>query len=114
MSSSRFDASSVLKMLIPVMLAPGRERLVTKPSCTGSVLTKKTIGIVVVAAFAANEDGGPDVTITATAHQVHRQRRQTVIVIFGPSVCDPHVLAIDITGLLKALSKSTQPSRHYV
>ena len=56
-------------MLIPVMLPPGRERLVAKPSCTGSLPTKKTIGIVVVAAFAANEDGGPEATIAATGRR---------------------------------------------
>ena len=56
-------------MLIPVMLPLGRERLVVKPSCTGSFPTKKTIGIFVVAAFAANEDRGPDATITATGRR---------------------------------------------
>ncbi|MGA7534941.1 MAG: hypothetical protein WBW27_23975 [Pseudolabrys sp.] len=56
-------------MLIPVMLPPGRERLATKPSCTGSLLTRKTIGIVVVAALAANEDGGPEATIAATGRR---------------------------------------------
>src|SRR5262245_14526168 len=65
-NSNRFDASSELKMLIPVKLPLDRERLVTKPSCTGSLPTRKTIGIVVVAAFAANDDGGPEVTIAAT------------------------------------------------
>ena len=48
------------------MLPSGRERLVAKPSCTGSLPTKKTIGIGRVVAFAANEDKGPDATITAT------------------------------------------------
>jgi hypothetical protein len=37
-----------------------------RPSATGSSPTVKTIGIVVVAALAANADGGPGETITAT------------------------------------------------
>ena len=38
------------------MLPLGRERLVDKPSSTGSLPITKTMGIVVVAAFAANAD----------------------------------------------------------
>jgi hypothetical protein len=53
-------------MFIPVMLPAGRDRLATNPSCTGSLLTKKTIGTVVVAALAANDDSGPPVIIAAT------------------------------------------------
>src|SRR5512144_1258504 len=46
--------NSRLKRLIPVRLPPGRGRLVTRPSLTGSWGMVKTIGIVVVAPFAAN------------------------------------------------------------
>src|SRR6516165_2257428 len=38
---------------MPVALAPGRARLATRPSLTGSSPTPNTIGIVVVAALAA-------------------------------------------------------------
>src|SRR6516165_9252525 len=51
--SSRFAANSPLKKLIPVRLPPGRARLATRPSLTGSWATIKAIGIVVVAALAA-------------------------------------------------------------
>src|SRR5262249_8001253 len=64
--SSRFAANSTLKILIPVMLLPGRARLATRSSRTGSTPTRKRMGIVVVAALAANVGGGPAVTITAT------------------------------------------------
>ena len=53
-SSSRFAANSPMKKLIPVRLPPGRARLATRPSLTGSSATTKTMGIVVVAALAAN------------------------------------------------------------
>src|SRR6516165_1592038 len=48
-SSSRFAANSPARKLTPVRLPPGRARLATRPSLTGSSLTMKTIGIVVVA-----------------------------------------------------------------
>src|SRR5262249_15279525 len=50
----RFAANSSPKKLIPVRLPPGRARLATRPSVTGSSAARKTIGIVVVAAFAAS------------------------------------------------------------
>ncbi len=50
----------------PVKLPPGRARLVTRPSRTGSSGTAKTMGIVAVA-FAANAAAGlPTAAITAT------------------------------------------------
>jgi hypothetical protein len=52
-SSSRFVANSSAKKLTPVRLPPGRARLATKPSLTGSSPATKTIGISVVAALAA-------------------------------------------------------------
>jgi len=39
------------------MLPPGRFRLATTPNSTGSLPIEKTIGIVVVAAFAASAAG---------------------------------------------------------
>ena len=58
-SSSRFAVNSPLKKLIPVRLPPGRARLATRPSLTGSSPTMKTMGIVVVAALAANAAAVP-------------------------------------------------------
>src|SRR5437762_13866679 len=46
-------------MLTPVRLPPGRERLATRPSSTGSVPRTKAIGMVAVAAFAAWAEAGP-------------------------------------------------------
>ena len=43
--------------LTPVTLPPGRLRLATRPSLTGSPPVAKTIGIVVVAALAASAEG---------------------------------------------------------
>jgi hypothetical protein len=45
--------------LIPVTLPPGRLKLATRPASTGSPPAVKTIGIVVVAALAADAETGP-------------------------------------------------------
>ena len=66
-SSSRFGPSSTVNEVTPVTLPPGRLRLATRPTSTGSPPIAKTIGIVVVAALAASAAGVPPVaTITAT------------------------------------------------
>ena len=65
MSPNRFAANSTFKKLIPVRLPSGLLRLATRPSLTGSSETMKTIGIVLVAALAANATGGP---AGATSH----------------------------------------------
>src|SRR5215472_15625250 len=55
-SSSRFDATSVFKDVMPVTLPPGRLKLATRPTATGLVAVLKTIGMVVVAALAASAE----------------------------------------------------------
>ena len=65
-NSNCFAPISVLKLLTPVILPPGRLRLATTPIATGSVPVKKAIGIVVVAAFAASTAGVVVATITVT------------------------------------------------
>src|SRR5262249_9479141 len=65
--SSRLPASSLVRNVIPVILPPGRLRLVTRSYLTGSSASVKTIGIVEVASFAATAAyGEPVATITAT------------------------------------------------
>ena len=65
-SSSRFADSSAAKKLMPVALPPGRDRLATRPSRTGSSGTMKTTGIVVVARAAAREAGALTTAIALT------------------------------------------------
>ena len=65
-SSSRFDPSSTPNVVTPVTLPPGRARLATRPSLTGSPPVAKTIGIVVVTALAASAEGVPVTAITVT------------------------------------------------
>jgi hypothetical protein len=56
--TSRFATSSPLSKVTPVIFAPGRLKFATKPIATGSAAFMKTIGIVVVADFAANAERG--------------------------------------------------------
>ena len=56
---SRFPSSDGPRMLTPVAFPPGRLRLATSPSLTGSPPRSNTIGMDAVAALAASADGSP-------------------------------------------------------
>ena len=56
-SSTRLGATSTFNCVAPVTLPPGRLRLATSPSCTGSPSVANTIGIAPVAALAASAPG---------------------------------------------------------
>jgi hypothetical protein len=112
-SSSRFAANSLLRKLTPVRLPPGRARLATRPSLTGSSATLKTIGIVVVAALAASAEDQPPVAV------IRETRRRTSSAAsagsrsnwpLGPAVFDRQVLAFDESGFLETLAEFAQPS----
>ena len=100
-------SNAVVNRLTPVALPPGRLKLATTPSWTGSPAETKAIGIVVVAAFAAStlgvlprkDHGDP------AANQFGRQRRQPTDLTLRPSVLDGHVLALDVADLIEALPK---------
>src|SRR5215813_15182066 len=62
-SSMYFVDSSEYIKDSPVMLPPGRDRLRTRPAATGSPLEPMTIGIVVVACFAASMPAVDQATI---------------------------------------------------
>ena len=62
--SNCFCPSSAPIPVTPVMLPPGRFMLATSPAATGSLAVTKTIGMVVVAAFAASAAGVVIATIT--------------------------------------------------
>ena len=60
-SPSLFSMRSELSAVTPVMLPPGRGRLATKPSATGSTPTIMTMGLLLVARLAARIAGVPPV-----------------------------------------------------
>ena len=104
------------KKLTPVRLPPGRLRLATRPSWTGSPPVAKTIGIVVVAALAASAGEGcsrddharpggePDRPPAPAADRIGLR----------PAVFDRHVLALDIAGFLQALAERARTVREPV
>src|SRR5262245_64173839 len=61
-NSTSFGPTSTLKRVAPVTLPPGRFRLATNPICTGSAIVVKTMGIELVAFFAARTE---DVVVAA-------------------------------------------------
>src|SRR5215475_6441861 len=65
-SSTRVGHASRFKFLMPVTLPLGRLMLATRPIFTGSAAVEKTIGIVMLPAFAARAEGPPPAAITAT------------------------------------------------
>ena len=69
-SPSCFAPSSTEMKLTPVTLPPGRLRLATRPTLTGSPPVTKTIGTVVVAALAASAAG-----VLPTIRATCRRRR---------------------------------------
>jgi hypothetical protein len=86
-------------VLMPVTLPPGRLKLATRPACTGSVPMLKTIGISVVAAFAARAAATvSSTTISATRCRIRSSAaagRQSVGVAVCPAELAGNVLAVD-------------------
>jgi len=66
---NRFAVASICKLVTPVTLLSGRLRLATRPIWAGSPAVLKTIGIVVVAAFAASAEVPLGVAMTATCRR---------------------------------------------
>ena len=75
-SSTRFGPRTLRKALMPVTLPFGRLRLSTRPTLIGSAPIMKTIGIVSVAAFAANADGTSGAKIAATLRPTSSAARE--------------------------------------
>ena len=100
----------VLKKLTPVTLPPGRARLATSPSPTGSA-TPKTIGIVAVAAFAATRR---NVTRVATITATRRRTRSAASAgsrsfwFSAQRYSIATFSALDVAGFLQALAERAQ------
>ena len=92
---------------MPVALPPGRARLATRPSWTGSSPTPKTIGIVAVAALAASAGrvAGRGDHGHLSADQIGHQCRQAIVLALQPVVLDRHVLAFDVAGFVETFAE---------
>src|SRR5262245_42103021 len=103
---SRFGAIATFVLVTPVTLPPGRLRLATSPSRTGSEAISKTIGMVVGRLCrkrrrSARRGYHGDLTVDQISHH----RRQLISSTLRPAVLDPHVLAIDVTGFAQPSDK---------
>jgi len=65
-NASRFPFNSRERVINPVMFVPGRPKLTMNPSSTGLSSAAMTMGMVLVACFAAYVVPVPPVTITST------------------------------------------------
>jgi len=112
LNSSRFGPISTFKLVTPVTLPPGRLRLATQPSCTGSRLVVNTMGIVVVAALAGNS-ATPFGAITSTLRRT-KSAASAGKRLYCPSaqqVLYGYVAALDVTGFAYSLAKCGQRTR---
>ena len=106
--------SSAFKVVTPVRLPPGRLRLTTRPSRTGSTPTRKTIGIVDVARHRRTDRSnstGCDNYAHLTTNQIGRKIGIPVVLAFHPTKFDRYVLAFDIASFLQTLSECRHAGR---
>ncbi len=82
------------------MFPPGRARFETTPFPTGSPLNAMTIGMVLVARFAAH-DAGPKAMITSTllATSSATSSGKRVESSVGPTICYAEILSFDAAKL---------------
>src|SRR5262249_21903323 len=108
-SASPLAPSSLLRMLKPVRLPPGRLRLATSPSCTGSTPTLNTIGMLVVAALAARAGSTPAAMITATRRWTGSAANdgRAVSLVFRPAIFDRNGASFDPAEFVKSLHKGS-------
>ena len=111
--SSLLVFSSGDKLESPVTLPPGRARLATKPAPTGSPAFVITMGMVVVALFAANAVGRPVTTIRSTLRRTKSAassgRRSDFCL--RKSVLDGDILSLDPAKLAQLLPERLQEDR---
>ena len=94
-------------------LPPGRARLATRPAPTGSPAFVITMGMVVVAFFAANAGGIPcdHDQINLKTNQVRRKLRQALSLLLGKSVLDGDILSLNPSKLAQLLPERLHEDR---
>ena len=111
MNSSRLRETSTLRLDTPVRLPPGRDRLSTMPSATGSPPISNTIGVFAVADFAASTTSAPPgATMTASGRlgQLLGQRRQPAVLAVGPPVLDGDRAPFGVAGVGQAFAEGCE------
>jgi hypothetical protein len=111
---NRLASTSLRKSLTPVALPPGRARLATRPSFTGSWPTAKTIGICRGCRFR-----GQSARVVSScgnhshlaADQIGHHLRQAIVVALHKMIFDRNVLPIDEADFAKAFVESRYIAR---
>src|SRR6516164_8318883 len=93
---------------MPVALPPGRARLATRPSLTGSSATAednrnrrgRSFGCLCSKVAGRRGDNGD-----APAHEVSHERWKAIELALQPMVLHRHVLALNVAGVVEALAK---------
>jgi hypothetical protein len=103
-ASNCLDTTLPGTVAMPVTLPPGRLKLATRPSWTGSALViVKTMGTVVLVALRHKRRGrtteGGDHGHLA-AKEIGRQLRQTFVMLLGAAIFAPDIEALDIASFL--------------
>ena len=91
----------------PVMLPPGRPKLVTSPLVTGSPAPMKTMGMVLVACLAARAAsvGGATMTSTWSATSSAASAGEPLDLPLGISVFDHDGAALDVPKATQSLTE---------
>src|SRR5690348_846788 len=122
-SSRHLPTNSGVRLDKPVTLPPGRARLITSPSATGSPTVAKTMGMLLVACLAARAAIVPVATITSTlsatssaaragsrADEIEGLRPQRIVA--GDIPGDPRRGTNgEVTGELVEAERKTPPAR---
>src|SRR3982074_842034 len=103
-SPSRLDAISSIRNDTPVALPPGRAKLAIIPSCCGSALMMKTIGIVCVALTAKGATSPPAPSHTPGLNPPHPGGRAGKPPRFalGVAIFDEKFLPFDVPEVAQA------------
>ena len=112
-SSSRFPLNSGARVESPVMFPPGRARLATKPSPTGSVSCAMTMGIVEVAPLAARvaRPAARDDNLDFETYELGRERWKTIQFFLCRSPLNEDALSLNVTEFPKTLPQTLHACR---
>src|SRR5262249_10147783 len=114
---SRFGSIRFVTKVAPVILPPGRLRLATSPTFTGSPPSPNTIGIVAGGAYGAERAraaAGRADRGRVAAHQVGGDGRQAGVVPVRPTELDRDVLPLDEAAFGQAAAERGDQMRGFL
>ena len=105
----RLALIALASALTPVMLPPGRLRLATSPSLTGSAPMKKRPEWCWWPACTANApEARSQQSHPPCARPIGRHRGQPIVMALGPAILKGDIAAFDVAGLAETLMKRVE------